>query len=72
MPIRTRTSSIFRPPKLIARAAIRHNRALVDDFNRRKVLRGALSLGALTLLTGCDVSEEGFRAECVARGVIVE
>jgi DMSO/TMAO reductase YedYZ molybdopterin-dependent catalytic subunit len=34
------------------------NRALVDDINRRNVLRGAISLGALTLLTGCDVSEE--------------
>jgi DMSO/TMAO reductase YedYZ molybdopterin-dependent catalytic subunit len=49
--------SIFRPQKL-DRAAIENSRALVDDFNRRKVLRGALSLGALTLLTGCDVSEE--------------
>ena len=58
MPIRTRTSSISPPQKLIAGAAIRRNEALVDDFNRRKVLRGALSLGALTLLTGCDVSEE--------------
>lgn len=33
------------------------NRALVDDINRRNILRGALSLGALTMLTGCDVSE---------------
>jgi DMSO/TMAO reductase YedYZ molybdopterin-dependent catalytic subunit len=59
MPIRTRTSSIFRPPKPIARATIRHSGALADEFDRRKVLRGALGLGALTLLTGCDVSEEG-------------
>ena len=34
------------------------NRALLDDINRRGVLRGVISLGALTLLTGCDVSEE--------------
>jgi DMSO/TMAO reductase YedYZ molybdopterin-dependent catalytic subunit len=58
MPIRTRTSSISPHRKLIARAAIRRGQAFVDDFNRRRVLRGALSLGALTLLTGCDVSEE--------------
>ena len=33
------------------------NRALLDEIDRRNVLRGALSLGALTMLTGCDVSE---------------
>ena len=33
------------------------NRTLIDDINRRNVLRGAISLGALSLLTGCDVSE---------------
>jgi hypothetical protein len=58
MPMRIRTPSIFRPQRPIDRATIRHSRALVDDFNRRKVLRGALTLGALALLTGCDVSEE--------------
>ena len=30
----------------------------MKDIGRRNVLRGAISLGALTLLTGCDVSEE--------------
>ena len=34
------------------------NRALVETINRRTVLRGAISLGTLTMLTGCDVSEE--------------
>jgi DMSO/TMAO reductase YedYZ molybdopterin-dependent catalytic subunit len=57
MLIRKRTSSILRPEKP-NRDAIRESRAVVDDFNRRKLLRGALSLSALTLLTGCDVSEE--------------
>ena len=65
MPIRTRTPSISPPQKLITDAAIRRNQALVDDFNRRKVLRGALSLGALKLLTGCDVSEK----DSVQRGL---
>jgi DMSO/TMAO reductase YedYZ molybdopterin-dependent catalytic subunit len=58
MSIRTRTPSIFRPLKPIDQGVLSANRALVDDISRRNVLRGALSLGALTLLTGCDVSEE--------------
>jgi len=58
MTIRTRTASIFRPRQPIDQNVLVANRALVDDINRRNVLRGAISLGALTLLTGCDVSEE--------------
>jgi len=33
-------------------------RPLVDEVQRRHLLRGGLSLGALTMLTGCDVSDE--------------
>jgi DMSO/TMAO reductase YedYZ molybdopterin-dependent catalytic subunit len=55
--LRTRTPSIFRPNKPIDQGVLREHRALVKDINRRNVLRGTLSLGALTLLTGCDVSE---------------
>jgi DMSO/TMAO reductase YedYZ molybdopterin-dependent catalytic subunit len=58
MTIRTRTPSVFRPQKPIDQSVLSANRALVDDINRRNLLRGAVSLGALTLLTGCDVSEE--------------
>ena len=58
MSIRTRTPSIFRPRKSIDQNVLTQNRALVDDINRRNVLRGAMSLGALSLLTGCDVSED--------------
>ncbi|HEY1978600.1 MAG TPA: molybdopterin-dependent oxidoreductase [Xanthobacteraceae bacterium] len=54
----TRTPSIFRPRKSIDQRAMKENRTLVEDINRRGVLRGALSLGALTLLTGCDVTED--------------
>jgi DMSO/TMAO reductase YedYZ molybdopterin-dependent catalytic subunit len=57
MSIRTRTLSIFRPHKAVDQGVLTQNRALVDDINRRNVLRGAVSLGALSLLTGCDVSE---------------
>src|ERR1700741_5321031 len=58
MSIRIRTPSLLRPRNSADRTALGERRALVDDFNRRGVLRGALTLGALTLLTGCDVSEE--------------
>ncbi len=37
---------------------LRENRELLDSIHRRGVIRGALSLGALTLLSGCDVTEE--------------
>ena len=57
MSIRTRTPSIFRPAKPIDQSVLKQNQALVDDINRRNLLRGAVSLGALSMLTGCDVSE---------------
>jgi DMSO/TMAO reductase YedYZ molybdopterin-dependent catalytic subunit len=55
--ISTRTPSIFRPQKAPSGSILREHRALVEDINRRNVLRGTLSLGALTLLAGCDVTE---------------
>jgi DMSO/TMAO reductase YedYZ molybdopterin-dependent catalytic subunit len=58
MPIHTRTPSLFRPRQPIGQHRLTDNRALVEHINRRGVLRGAVSLGALTLLTGCDVSED--------------
>ena len=58
MSFRTRTPSIFRPKRAIDQSLLTENRTLVDAINRRGVLRGAISLGALTLLTGCDVTEE--------------
>src|SRR5215469_7873459 len=53
----TRTPSLFRPRKPVDQDVLAENRALVEDINRRGLLRGAVSLGALTMLTGCDVSE---------------
>src|SRR5271170_1830919 len=55
--LRTRTPSLFRPRKAFDQSVLTENRTLVGDINRRNVLRGAVSLGALTMLTGCDVSE---------------
>ena len=57
MTIRPRTPSLFRPRKPIDQDVLTENRKLIDDINRRGLLRGAVSLGALTMLTGCDVSE---------------
>ena len=56
--LRTPTPSFFRPRKAVDQRVLTQNRTLVHDINRRNVLRGALSLGALSLLTGCDVSED--------------
>ena len=57
MAIRSPTPSVFRPRAGISQAALAENRGLVRDINRRNLLRGAVSLGALSLLTGCDVSD---------------
>jgi DMSO/TMAO reductase YedYZ molybdopterin-dependent catalytic subunit len=57
--LRTPTPSIFRPRKPVDQRPLRESRGLVEDINRRGILRGALSLGALTLLSGCDVTEDG-------------
>jgi DMSO/TMAO reductase YedYZ molybdopterin-dependent catalytic subunit len=55
---RTRMPSLFRPKTPIDQSVLTQDRKLLDDINRRNVLRGTLSLGALTLLSGCDVTEE--------------
>ena len=49
--------SIFRPRGGVNQDLLDENRKLIETIDRRKVLRGTLSLGALTLLTGCNVSE---------------
>jgi DMSO/TMAO reductase YedYZ molybdopterin-dependent catalytic subunit len=55
--LRTPRPSLFRPRRRIDQTVLQEHRALVANIDRRNVLRGAISLGALTLLTGCDVSE---------------
>jgi len=57
MAIHIRTPSIFRPTTPIDQSVLTENRKLVEEIGRRGFLRGAVSLGALTMLTGCDVSE---------------
>src|SRR5262249_20463393 len=58
MSIRIRMPSLIHLRRSVDRTVRKESRAIVDDCNRRGVLRGALTLGALTMLTGCDVSEE--------------
>ncbi len=48
--------SLFRPERAIDQSVLEENRTLLERVDRRKVLRGGLSLGALTMLTGCDVT----------------
>ena len=47
--------SRFRPDLVPDRHALGHHRGLVRSIERRGFLRGGLSLGALTMLTGCDL-----------------
>jgi DMSO/TMAO reductase YedYZ molybdopterin-dependent catalytic subunit len=66
--IRTPSRSIFRPERGINQEVLKENRQLIEQIDRRNVLRGAVSLGALTFLTGCDVSENS-QVQTVLRGV---
>src|SRR5208283_3153274 len=66
--IRTPSRSIFRPKGGVKQDILKENRRLIEEIDRRKILRGAVSLGALTFLTGCDVSENS-QVQIVLRAV---
>src|SRR5262249_19123398 len=53
--IRTPSRSIFRRP--IDQSVLTENKRLIEEIDRRQILRGSLSLGALALLTGGDVTD---------------
>jgi DMSO/TMAO reductase YedYZ molybdopterin-dependent catalytic subunit len=59
MSIRTPSPSIFRPKRAIDQSVLEENKKLIEEIDRRKLLRGAVSLGALSMLTGCDVTDRG-------------
>jgi DMSO/TMAO reductase YedYZ molybdopterin-dependent catalytic subunit len=54
--MRSITPSRLRPIAPVDQTILKENRKLVESVERRAFLRGTLSLGALTMLTGCDVS----------------
>ena len=68
MSIRTPSRSIFRPEQRVDRAIFHEHKVLIERIDRRNVLRGTLSLGALTLLTGCNVTESD-QVQTVLRAV---
>ncbi len=49
--------SPFRPTRLPDPTILDNHKPLIRSLQRRGLLRGGLSLGALTMLTGCDVSD---------------
>jgi DMSO/TMAO reductase YedYZ molybdopterin-dependent catalytic subunit len=62
------SKSLFRPRAGVDKSFLLENRKLIERIDRRNVLRGTLSLGALTLLGGCDVSEND-KLQTVLRAV---
>ena len=48
--------SLFRPAERPDRGVLDDHRSLIASLERRGFIRGGLSLGALAMLTGCDVS----------------
>src|SRR3954453_8189779 len=56
MAVKSPSPSIFRPKGGVDQSVLEEHKALVEDINRRGLLRGAVSLGALTMLTGCSVT----------------
>jgi DMSO/TMAO reductase YedYZ molybdopterin-dependent catalytic subunit len=53
-----RIPSIHRPAGGVDQSPLDENRELLRRIERRGFLRGTLSLGAVTLLTGCDISNQ--------------
>jgi len=51
--------SRFRPRIVPDRTILTEHRRVIQDINRRQLLRGVLSLGGLAMLTGCNVSDRG-------------
>src|SRR5947209_5613367 len=56
--MRSITPSPLRPVTPVDQTILRENKKLVEGIERRAFLRGTLSLGALTMLTGCDVTNK--------------
>lgn len=57
MTIGPKSPSMFRPSGGVDQTPLAENRALLHAVERRGLLKGGLSLGALSMLTGCTVSD---------------
>lgn len=66
--LRPPSKSVFRPQGGIDQSVLVEHRDLVESIERRNILKGAVSLGALTLLSGCDVTEKS-QVQTVLRAV---
>jgi DMSO/TMAO reductase YedYZ molybdopterin-dependent catalytic subunit len=49
---------MFRPAGGIDQTVLENNKKLLAEINRRQMFRGTVSLGALTMLTGCNVTNQ--------------
>ena len=58
MPIHAPSRSIFRPQQGVDQGVLDDHKKIIQSIDRRKLLRGSLSLGALAMLTGCTVTDQ--------------
>ena len=58
------SKSMFQPRQGVGQDFLDENRKLIAQIDRRNVLRGSLTLGGLTLLGGCAVSENAQLRPC--------
>ncbi len=61
------SKSMFHPRRAVGQRFLLENRKLIAQIDRRNAVRASLSLGALTLLGGCDVFEKRAVADRAAR-----
>jgi DMSO/TMAO reductase YedYZ molybdopterin-dependent catalytic subunit len=59
MSVRSPSPSAFRPKGGLPAEVVEQVKPLLRDINRRKLLSGSVSLGALSILTGCSVTDTG-------------
>ena len=57
--IRSPSPSVFRPKNGVDPQLRERSKELVKQINRRGILRGSFSLGAMAMLSGCSISDTG-------------
>jgi DMSO/TMAO reductase YedYZ molybdopterin-dependent catalytic subunit len=56
--MKSKTPSVFRPKTQIHQDVFSEHKGLLREIDRRKILTGSLSLGAISMLTGCSVTHQ--------------